>query len=149
LIKTKRPASTVKMIMETTSEAAKALALCPANLLTFAFVVLLVSTGSKVDIFVFGCMLCEADPTWVGAIEKQSATVSICRHGNHHRVYTFLRSLCSCHSKRREMTIPSSPTPAVWNVQRVLLQRQESCFDTAGSGVAVVKQSADSGWERL
>jgi hypothetical protein len=42
------------MIMETTSEAAKALALWPANLLTFAFVLLLASTGSKLDIFVIG-----------------------------------------------------------------------------------------------
>jgi len=73
------------MIIETTSEAAKALALWPANLVTFAVVLLLVSTGSKLDIFVIGYILCETNSTQLGAVEKQSASVSACRHGNHHQ----------------------------------------------------------------
>ena len=97
MIKTKRPASTAKMIMETTSEAAKALALCPEYLSTLALVLLPFSTLSRFDILVRECMLCKAIqsmPTECHRQKRRSVAVSMCRNDGHWDEY-FLPRLFS------------------------------------------------------
>lgn len=78
-MKTKRPASTAKMTIETTSEAAKALALWPENLSTLAFVWVLSRTPRR-DILLLVVSYAEPCQQKQGVTADESVEISLCKH---------------------------------------------------------------------